>query len=346
MRPRAAQVLGLVPFFACWAAPARADSAGPEEQPLRIQYAAHEGCPDALGFFWHVRARTRRVRLAEEGELAIVTSVRIDRDAGESVGTLEIPGPGPESQPFVRRVRAQSCEEVVLALSLVLALAYDPDAVLVFPPVPQAPPPSKPPPVRPILASVPSPPSPAPERHPWRAAFALDGLFMNGVVTNALSPGFGAVLEFGRSGGPLAPTLGASFVFLPKRTIGADTGPSATFGYAGARISLCPLGFDVSERLTVAPCLGADIGGLSASSRYPTPLDADPPPVLWGQASLFARLRWNFFDRFFGETTAGAGVSFYRAPFSVYGRRGEEIPVFQPSTVVADFGVGLGAYFP
>ena len=35
---------------------------GADEQPVRIQYEAHEGCPDALGFFWHVRARTHRVR--------------------------------------------------------------------------------------------------------------------------------------------------------------------------------------------------------------------------------------------------------------------------------------------
>src|SRR4051794_20330208 len=94
-----------------------------EQTPIRLQYSAHDGCADAAGFFRRVQARTQRVRLAADGELAETATITIERGESGSAGTLELPPL--DNRPFSRRVEARTCEEVVLALSLVLALAYD-----------------------------------------------------------------------------------------------------------------------------------------------------------------------------------------------------------------------------
>lgn len=324
---------------------ASALAAEPDEQPLRIQYTAHSACPDALAFFFHVRARTRRVRLAEPGELALLVSVRIEQEGSESVGTLELPATPEQSEPFVRQVRAASCEEVVLALSLVLALAYDPDAVQSFPSVAL---PANPSPPLPSLPPPPRAPEPVskPDAGVWRAAFGLDGLFVGGMVASGLAPGLGAFAEIGRVGGLFAPTLTASFVYVPKESHVSDVDPSARFGYLGGRLALCPVNFLFAvKELALAPCLAFDLGALSASTELADPVAA--PPVVWDASLLMGRFRWNFYDRFFGETIAGVGVTLKSPPdrFQVQ-RRNEETTVFEVPRVVSDVAVGLGAYFP
>lgn len=317
----------------------RAEEAATDEQPLRIQYDAHQGCPDALGFFWHVRARTRRVRLAEEGELAILVSVRIEREQTESVGVLEMPGP--ESRPFERHVRASSCEEVVLALSLVLALAYDPDAVQVFPALPPEGAPSAPPPV-PAAPATPCPPPPA-ENPPSRAAFGVDGLLVTGVSPD-VRPAVTAFLEFGRFGRWLAPAMSAGVVWAPEsETSISGTNSVARFGYVGGRITLCPVVWSPAQRVELSPCLGADFGRLTASTDYPEP--NPPSAAFWGKGFLQARIRWNFWGRFFGETFGAGGVTFSDDRFAV-SRSGNQETVFEVPRLVADLGIGVGAYFP
>jgi hypothetical protein len=166
---------------------------------------------------------------------------------------------------------------------------------------------------------------------------------MSGVVADSLQPAIAVFLDFGRARGLFSPTLGAAFVAVPKETASSSNDPTAKFGYYGVRVSLCPLALAVTERLELSPCVGADIGGISASSSRQEPLDTAPPPVLYGAGLLFARLRYNFLDRLFGETVAGGGVNFMRPQFSVYGPRSD---VFKPPLGVFDLGVGLGVYFP
>ena len=100
-------------------------------QPIRIRYTAPPGCPNSLQFFWLVRSRTDRVRLAAVTELAVPISVDLLPNATGVVGTLGLPPVGGEL--FQRRVEARSCAEVVVALSLIVALAFDPDAASAVP---------------------------------------------------------------------------------------------------------------------------------------------------------------------------------------------------------------------
>ena len=342
MRCGFVRLVGLVIAFG-WPMAAHGAPTAAEEQPLRLEYEAHAGCPDALSFFWHVRARTQRVRLAEPNELALLASVHITVDGSESVGRLELPGPEPEGQSFVREVRASSCEEVVLALSLVLALAYDPDAVQTFsqpaPPPPVAEPPPAPPPPPPIA------PPPRPERSLWRAAFGVQGHLLGGVVASSLEPAGSAFVEVGHSDGLFSPTLTASFVFAPSESGISDIDPTARIRYLGGRLSLCPIQVAIMTRLELAPCVGLDVGRLYGSTEVRDSLGEQGKT--WSAALFAARLRWNFSERFFGETSAGFGVTLTSRPdgFVLEGRSGEE-SVFDVPRVVSDFGLGLGVYFP
>jgi hypothetical protein len=341
MRCGVSWAVGLGLILASWSSTLRAEPAPPDEQPLRIQYDAHQGCPDAVGFFLHVRARTRRVRLAEEGELATLVTVRIERELTESVGVLEMPGA--ESRPFERHVRASSCEEVVLALSLVLALAYDPDAVQIFPSAaPEAARPAAPPGMI-AQTDKPCPPPPA-QIPPSRAAFGVHGLLVSG-VSPSVRPGVSGFFEFGRTGRGFAPTLGAAFVWVPSSDTSIEgTNNVARLGYFGGRVTLCPVSWSPAERLELAPCLGADFGRLSGSTDYPDPLGERA--IFWGKGFLQARIRWNFLDRFFGETFAAGGVPFYDDRFAVTRSGNPESEVFVVPPVAADLGIGVGAYFP
>src|SRR5882672_9996519 len=89
-------------------------AAAPGEQtPIRLQYSAHDGCPDSVAFFRFVQARTQRIRLAAPGELAETATIVIERGESGSAGTLELPPL--DNRPFSRRVEARTCDEVVLA---------------------------------------------------------------------------------------------------------------------------------------------------------------------------------------------------------------------------------------
>jgi len=90
--------------------------------------------------------------------------------------------------------------------------------------------------------------------------------------------------------------------------------------------------------------VGADFGRLSASTDYPEP-DGERA-VFWGKGFLQARIRWNFWDGFFGETFGSGGVPFYYDRFAVTRSGNQETQVFAVPDVAADLGIGVGAYFP
>jgi hypothetical protein len=93
--------------------------------------------------------------------------------------------------------------------------------------------------------------------------------------------------------------------------------------------------------------LGADLGRLSASTDYPEPRPPEETSKFWGKGFLQARIRWNFQGRFFGETFGAGGVTFYDDRFAVTRSGNQETQlVFEVTRLVADLGIGVGAYFP
>jgi hypothetical protein len=89
-----------------------------------VDFDAPARCSDADAFYAGLVSRTSHIRRAGAGESAVQLKVRLARAGGKVHGELRIVGEQADSG--TRRVDGASCEQVVEALSLTVALALDP----------------------------------------------------------------------------------------------------------------------------------------------------------------------------------------------------------------------------
>lgn len=103
---------------------------GAAEPPtrIRVDYTAPEGCPDARAFSALVLERSPLIAAARPGELARLFDVRIDRAADGYLGRVTLTDESGARRQ--REVPGATCGDVASALSLVVALAVDPDLPL------------------------------------------------------------------------------------------------------------------------------------------------------------------------------------------------------------------------
>ena len=113
----------LVVFVALTVAPGAGFAQEPATEAIRISYRASGACPDGPAFIARVRTRSTHLRLAQPSEIARTFDVSLD-DGSPASGTVNVvDGEHPEG---VRRLRAETCEEVADAVALVVALAINP----------------------------------------------------------------------------------------------------------------------------------------------------------------------------------------------------------------------------
>lgn len=331
-----------------------ARAAGAEERPLRIEYSAHEGCPDALGFFWYIRAHTQHVRLAAEGELADLAKVHIVRADGKSVGTLELPPF--EGRPFSRQVEAPTCADVVLALSLVVALAYDSDATTIFtPPVaappepePPAPAPSSPPIVAPPPPKV-EPPAPEPPRRPMRsggaAAFAV--LASSGLGPSTLQVLLAPFVEYSsHAAGVWQPRVrGAFLVEVPAATATKSGLGSASLQLFAGALEGCPVSLPIAADVAVVPCAGVGVGRLVGQAAR-TVDGAQSGGLWWVALQTAAHLRSELPGPLFAELTASGSINLAPGKFVFVDPTNGQVPVYKLPPFFGSFGLALGVHFP
>ena len=318
--------------------------APPLARPVRLQYAAHPECPDAAGFFAHVRARTQRVRLASPDEPAEVAIIDITRTPSGSVGTLE--RPPLDGHPGTRRVEAGTCQEVVLALSLVLALAYDPDAITTFPttvtappgaPIVVAPAPPYPPPEPPLAPSLAEPPEPR-----FGAAAGVSFLGTSGIAPS-VRPIIGPFIEYGSTSKRPLHMRGmvSLYVEVPDATVNVAGGRQATLRFFGGQIAGCPLWVEIVPDVTFAPCLAFDLGQVIGSGAHGVQ-NALTDGLTWAAFELIARLRANIGGPLFAEVVGSGGLTLNHQRFTLEGVD----PVYKIPTGFGSFGLGLGVHFP
>jgi hypothetical protein len=93
--------------------------------PVRVDYEARAGCPDADAFTREVLARAPRARLAAPTEQARALVVRIrgaDHALEGSLVVRDVDG----TKTAARSVHAHSCEELATALAVITAVVIDP----------------------------------------------------------------------------------------------------------------------------------------------------------------------------------------------------------------------------
>jgi hypothetical protein len=286
------------------------------EQTPTVWYRAADQCPDGQAFLDAIGTPKSRTRLAAAGD-RIDFVVTILTDQSGSLGRLERATEA--GTVAIREVRDASCERVAKALALSLGLALGPqtgeqnpaqdpaasaatpDATRsVEPPpehtdVPHVTAPPAPASVRPPETSSPrTEPSPAAEGRPGEPpvrpiwAVGVHGGLLTGLQPRVVGR-YGAFAEARR----LLPTV------LPRLALRAgvvaalgsyDTEIGPVRRWLGAvTLDACPVALG-DERLSVAPCLGGELGASGASGSEQGFFGAR---ALWGAVTASVRGTWS-----------------------------------------------------
>jgi hypothetical protein len=336
-------------------------TASAQIEPIRLTYHADEGCPTEDQFVDGVRTHTYRTRRAAGDEEARTFAVDVRVDGSKSAGVLRITGLGGEVT--TRRVTGDSCEEVVSALTLITALAIDPQALLepgAPAPAPAAPAAQPPgavvaqlqaapaqdrvahpavPETRPVEAPLPRPPPPVERLLRWSMGF--DGQALGGFLPD-WGAGGGPFVEAARTGrGVFVPSFRASVL---TAALGASFpgGVGAHVTWFLARLEVCPVRIPL-DPLLVAFCAGADGGMLrSEGSGLPYPGTETRP---WLTPLAFGRVAWALPEGLWFEASAGIGVPLQRYRF--YYQRGDAVvDVSDPPSLGAAVAFGAGYRLP
>ncbi|MFZ5892011.1 MAG: hypothetical protein ACOY0T_13225 [Myxococcota bacterium] len=99
-----------------------------DTEPIRIEYQASAGCPNARDFVAEVFKRTKSARLVEADARVRTFVVQIEQRRTLVTGSLRVREG--QNETVAREVQGERCSEVASALALATALAIDPNASL------------------------------------------------------------------------------------------------------------------------------------------------------------------------------------------------------------------------
>lgn len=337
---RRATVACCIALFGLVAVEARAEGEG----PVRVAYEAQPGCPSAERFEREVRARLRQGRLAQKDEPARTFRVRLTREGSRALARLWIE----EASSPARVLEAEACEQAMVAMALVTALAVDgwpiepgpetspttdehqedtavaerPEApaqhpppappLVIVPPRPRELPPRPLPPLLPLPdpdVVVPEVPPPAsPKTSPYYVGVRV-------AMASALGPEpmFGGQITVGREyeAGFEMRAFGG---WLEGRIV--DAGPGrARFRHWGGGVEACQAWTEPLPKLRIGPCLGLELGVLRgeglAFGEIVEPRAANRP---WAAGRVLGQLRWRT-ARLGAELSGGAILPLVRQSF-------------------------------
>lgn len=315
--------LGWGLFMITLAASARGD----DVVHFRVVYRSPADCPDARTFAAGITGRTERARIAK-GEDSVLVEVSIQTATGNE-GRVRITGK--DREPIERSVRGASCNEIVDALALITALAFDPEASS------ESRPPSEPEPAPVEKPIAPAPPS---SREEDGLEWSVEGAL--GVVpidTSLPSPnlGYSAAVGASSTGALLAPEL-----FLFGRRVSGDVVKGegrAEFGISSFGIVACPLRFPATGAFSFRPCAGFELGALSAEGVGL--LVEKKQTRFWLAPIVSARGEWRFASPLFAVASMGARFPLNRQHYSFEsGEKVHDIP-----RISFDLGLEVGVVF-
>ena len=292
-----------------------------KKRTFSFESASAAECPAVSSFSWRVLARTSRAELLSTpgAEVDFALSVAINREG--AVGTLEV---RKGKEHTARHVRGASCEEVVDGLALVAAVILDPNAstgpIAGTPPAPAtstseaasseggtSPPASQAPAPGPTPAREEAPveetrahsmPLPGGERGPsgrWRFGAGGRALVTSGVAPRPVV-GWGAYLSalFDTEGAAFAPE--ASLGFSAAESSGYETRlgsgelGTASFRWLAGDLTLCPFRLPPEGSVSARPCVGFELGRLTAAGSAPK--NSAEATATWRAVMAGVKLAW------------------------------------------------------
>jgi hypothetical protein len=332
---------------------------------VSIDYGAPAACPRAEGFAAELAARTPRTHFVSAGPHVRTLVVRIAAHRRRFGGRLVVREPtGGETE---RAVSANTCAEVVSALSLIAAVAIDPIAAAAAagtapttasteatappasaatadtPPIPDS--------ARRVVASSPNDggldegvpdvdddaDQPPPPRTGWAVALGAHAGVVRGVApeTLFLAPIFVDVAHE-------TPALFQPAVRLRLERSGSGTvasgAASADFSWTAASLDFCPIAIEAG-RFGARPCVRVEGGELAVRG-----VDVSPSRRglgLWLAMGPVARGRVRIAGPLFVELEVAANVAFVRDRFFVEpGSTVFRAPLFG-ATATAGGGIGF-----
>jgi hypothetical protein len=305
-----------------------------------VSYEAPGNCPTAHDFGAGVTARTELVQLSDDPDAPSSVQVAV-RPTGHSYAARLVIA-GRQGARSTRDVEDSECANLVDALALITALAFDPDAPLLpSPPVPAAAlstaQPSRPEDAPVSLAPrAAEPPLGRPAEHlasaapatllGWHLNAAIEGDVMGGAAPDALVGG-GGYGELASSGHRfLSPSVRLAFLGAVN---GAFETRSAAFTLLTARADGCPVRFG-TDTFALRPCAAVEVGDLLA--RGTSVAKPASSGSAWFALSLLARAHWELRRPAFLDVDGGVLVPVSRPTF-VYQLPSET--VYRPSVAPA-----------
>ena len=304
---------------------------------VRVVVSSTGGCTDASRFFTALALRSDKIALDPASPDSV--EVEVDATGAGATGRLVVRQKGQESAP--RSLEGASCDEVVRALSLVAALAFDPEARLdpprVAPVAPASPAPLAPtPPVRTRGAS----PSPVSAAYRMGVGGGATGLGLGGESVSLGALGF---VELARDAPGLSPVFRLGFA----RASATSSTTSATFGLVAADLALtlvrasgCVARLDFGLGVRVRPCLGLEAGALDATPRAPVVGASRSTP--WLGVGPSVRMEWEIGRYLFVEAEGAVTFPLVRDELGAEPR----VMIYRAPVVVPSAGFGAGARFP
>jgi hypothetical protein len=299
--------------------------------PIRIAYSAPASCPDALGLFAHVQARTARARVALPNEKALELAVRVEETNRRFRGRLVVAASskGPRQE---REVTDASCDELIEALGFFIALAVDVHAKTSASTTPLPPPPPAATPAEsktePPPSSVSLPPMPAraaatgpEERHSdpnhrgvWQFGGGAGAMLVGGIAPKALL-GTRVFVDVSRE------RSGDSILtpFVSVGAISTATGIDYTpLGGSALRWqaligTVCPLALPLFSTAVFRPCSMLEVGRLRGEGLNVK--NARRTEAEWVGIGLSGRLELAILSNLFIELEVGGSTPILRPRF-------------------------------
>jgi len=241
--------------------------------PLRIWYRSSEGCPDGAAFIALLGRLGRAGSLATVGD-RVDFVVTVAYTPARSSGRLE--RQSNEGAVAIRDVSAPSCAEVADALALSLDLALEPGA-------PEA---------------APAPPA------PWQTRLGAQGQIFTGLA-GAVLPGAALFVDLGHG----VPAWSGRLSLWGAR--GAqDAEVELRLGLLASRLESCWTWS--AGVLAVSPCLGVDLGLLTAEGEGN---GGRSDTGFWSSGVAHLRTGWHLSPAVALEAQAGLIVPFVRYRF-------------------------------
>jgi len=319
------------------ASPARADE---RDSDARVDYRAPPACPTVASLVDGVTARLPRFRVAAGAARRFDVEVRAvdDRFVGR-LASLDVEGSRTE-----REVVGDSCEDVVDALGLVLAIAIDPGAALTRAAAltsPEAP-----------LVEGRAAPRPGGERdernerderaerapeHTWAAGAGFTST-VGEIDVRML--GATAFVERAIDLRSWRPIVRAGMTRAGSETIDVNGHGSARFTWTVGTLDFCPVLWG-GERLSLTPCVRVDAGSIAGQgSNIAHPHD---DARLWVDAAAVARGEWGIVSPVFLRIEGGLFVPITRPRFHF---DSPDVTIASPSPVGAIATLYMGSHFP